>query len=227
MAAQAQSDVTCTTDHGILADLQRLLEVVYGMDVGLDVRDFVISDRNVADGYSPHCSTAGETLLILQEDDVIDVGLYLDEAVLARASARESGEHLRSEGFSDFCKVIEGVSHFNYVAHCASRNSATTLMELEMQAEVDKYVAARLIAGASAPDLVTRLFESWSPGPWLDQQQTERYRVASDFAGRFCASLERRYPSRSDGQAMFGELRSFYRQREPGKVSHIASVQLT
>ena len=38
------------------------------------------------------------------------------------------------------CQLIEGVSHFVYVADRARRNLPATQLELELQAEIDKYV---------------------------------------------------------------------------------------
>jgi hypothetical protein len=46
-----------------------------------------------------------------------------------------SGEDLDS-----ICQIIEGVSHFVYLADRASRDRVTTLLELELQAEIDDYV---------------------------------------------------------------------------------------
>ena len=38
------------------------------------------------------------------------------------------------------CQLIEGVSHFVYVADRARRKLPATQLELELQAEIDKYV---------------------------------------------------------------------------------------
>ena len=202
-----------------LTRLQRLLETIYGVDTGVDVCDFLICDGAFADRLSSMCSRAGEALLIVESDDALDVGLYLDDALLDRLSGRLDGEMLDDDCFADFCKVLEGVSHFNYVAHSAARDCAVTLMELELQAEVDKYVAARAIGGAGLQSLHRQLFDAWRPGSWLDAEQVERYRVASGFAGRYCASLERRFPAPSLAPEMLDELRSFYRQPQPDGAS--------
>src|SRR6185436_5100246 len=61
------------------------------------------------------------------------------------------------------CQLIEGVSHFVYVAERARRGLPATQLELELQAEIDKYVLLVLrrktFDAGLARRLHARLFE--------------------------------------------------------------------
>jgi hypothetical protein len=101
-----------------------------------------------------------------------------------------------------------------------------TLLELEMQAEVDKFVASLLLAAEQgdielANQLHVLLFEEATIKPDLDREQYERYAAASEYAGRFCHRLRERFFDSSD--AVFSELRRFYRFSQSEKISHIHS----
>jgi hypothetical protein len=232
MNASQKPESNTSKKISLLEDLQRLLERLYGVRVGADVQDFVISDRTVADRLSGSHTQASECLMLVQSEDALDLALYLDREILQRLEENDPRDQLNDANLADFCIALEGVSHFNYVALSAARERAVTLMELELQAEVDKYVAAWLLAGSHSlgdtpsERLLVRMFDAYRLGRWLDVEAKERYRVASDFAGRYCASLERRFSEHNMTYEMLADVRCFYRQAQPGKVSHIARVQL-
>jgi len=220
-----------------VADLQRLLAGLYGIDVPEDVRDYVVTDAARLPA-TPGAAAAPEQLLIAEGGGELGLALYLDPEVLARVTALDPVERLREPHFADFCLVLEGVSHFNYVAWNAARDKAVTLLELEMQAEVDKYLAARTLAddladgppGGSARGcdaLRAHLFDAPGFDPGLPPAALARYREANGFAGRYCRSLAARYPAGRPGPAMLRELRAFFRWTQPAKISHIRSACLS
>ena len=124
------------------------------------------------------------------------------------------------------CQVIEGVSHFVYVVERARTGRAATQLELELQAEVDKWVV--LAASIHSFDaqrsarLRARLFEDFvflhDETSETGRELAERYRVANDVAHRFVRRLEREYL----GHARFGELRAelrdFFHIGQEGKL---------
>ena len=156
--------------------------------------------------------------------------LFLDSGLLDRLFREDPRRHLNHRNFADFCTVLEGISHFNYMAWNATADKSVTLMELEMQAEVDKYVGARAILHQQAAEselsdsLYCRIFESSVFDEDLGPAELERYRDASAFAGRYCRSLEKRFSPERIGVEMIEDLRTFYRLPQPGKVSHIQTA---
>jgi hypothetical protein len=117
------------------------------------------------------------------------------------------------------------VSHFIYAALCAQRARTVSALELELQAEVDKYVTC-LLSGDPGPAASAawrrRLYDACSFEPDLDADERDRYRVANDNARRYAGALERRYVARGRIADMLVELRRFYRLPIAGKLDAIA-----
>ena len=133
-------------------------------------------------------------------------------------------QKLRPDQLDDFCKVVEGLSHFTYVVWRAQKDQQMTLLELELQAEVDKYVSTMQLALQQRDNdllhgLHDRIFDNFEFREGLDDEQLERYRAASEYAGRFCRRIRRRLLRSGDG--VLRELRRFYRMPMNDKISHI------
>jgi len=102
--------------------------------------------------------------------------------------------------------VTEGVSHFLLLCRRAGADEEVSLLELEAQAEVDKYVTARLHIGPD-PELRRKLLRHAHIAADAGEEEAERYREAGRLADRYCSRLER---ARDIG-ALLAELRAFYR----------------
>jgi hypothetical protein len=120
------------------------------------------------------------------------------------------------------CQIIEGVSHFVYLADRATRDRETTQLELELQAEVDKYVV--LAASIEAFDerrsrrLRERLYESVTFTHAADTVVGERYRVANARARRFTGRLERDFIARGRYRELRAELHAFFHMSQGDKL---------
>lgn len=210
----------------MLERLQRQLHAINRSETGHDIRDFLVTDARLAEALSggDTLTAAGETLLLQEDEQGMALSLYLDESILDRLASDDPAEALRLGLLDDLCKVIEGLSHFNYVAWRASRDRSVTLLELELQAEVDKFVSTMQLARERQDsDLMNglhgRLFDEVHFHDHLDQAQLERYRAASEYAARFCRALAPRL--RGAEREALTELRRFYRMSLGDKISHI------
>jgi len=214
---------------GILASLQRYLTDIYRTDHGLSVGDFLITDPAVVAvlGSGSLLPSTEESVLLTQDKHGLALSVYLDPEMLERLERADPMKSLRPEQLDDFCKVLEGISHFNYICWRARQDKPVKLLELEMQAEVDKFVAAWLLAleqedYALARRLHRWLFDEVRFNPELDREQAERYRAANEYAARFCRGLAGRLEQ--DGAPDLAELRHFYRLSQNEKISHINAL---
>jgi hypothetical protein len=110
--------------------------------------------------------------------------------------------------------AVEGVSHFIYAVCCAKADRPVSQIELELQAEVDKYVTCLLVTEPElevSSALRQRLFGDAEYEPDLDHEEATRYRAANDNAQRYAAWLEDTFVARRRIPEMLGELRRFYR----------------
>lgn len=213
----------------MLARLQQHLSDIYQVSAGYDVRDFLITDQYLARaiGGDAMLPTTSETLLMCEEGDCMSLSLFLDSEVLGRLESANPLDALRAEQLDDLWKVIEGLSHFNCVVWKVSQDRTVSLLELELQAEIDKFVGTlQLALGQGDTDMLNRLhrwlFDDVSFSDELDDEQLDRYRRANEYAARFCRGLQQRLMS-DDAQVLV-ELRQFYRLQLGDKISHIHST---
>lgn len=208
----------------MLGRVQRGIEEMYRVATGVDVQDFVVNEQ-ARDNLGPS-RRPREQLLIHEGDDEVALGLFIDAQVLANLEQHDPGRGLGEHNFGDFLLALEGVSHFVYAVFCANHARAVSALELELQAEVDKYVTCLLMsepgsARVSAA-LRRRLFSEPSYELDLDADEAQRYQVANDNARRYATYLETRFVTPRRLPAMLTELRRFYRRSLPAKLEAIA-----
>jgi len=193
-------------ERALARAVQRALERLYQLEGSPPVCGFVTA--------APHGER--ETLLVREgEDGSLELALRLP--ALAK---REF--HVEAADLDPLCQLIEGVSHFVYLTDRAAADRGTTQLELEVQAEVDKYVVLASSMGATearaSARLRERLYEDVRFLHGDDTEHGERYRVANAVAARFTAHLERKYLARGHWPAMRAELRRFFRLGQEAKL---------
>lgn len=206
-----------------LARVQRGLETLYRVHTGVAVDDFVI-DEHTRDGYAP-LRRAREQLLVCEVDGEMSLALFVDPGALSNLATHDPSSRLGDHNLGDFLLAVEGVSHFIYAVCCAKAERPVSQMELELQAEVDKYVTCLLTSEAALGQsemLRRRLFGDAAYEPDLDAEERGRYRAANDNAQRYAAWLEATYVTPGRIPEMLGELRRFYRQGLAAKLGTIA-----
>lgn len=214
----------------ILRELQDLIGGIYDVSVAHDVYDFLVTSREhlplaVRDGVSD------EELIVAGDAESVGVSLYLDSALLARLQHSNPLVRLDQRNVADYWTALEGVSHFLYFAWNAGHDKPVSLLELELQAEIDKYVASYLLLRRQYPDrfpaeLLHLLFARTRIDPQLAKGRESLYRTASRHAEKFCGRLARSLQeSRSAMEnGLLAELRRFYRLNDARKVAHIERV---
>jgi hypothetical protein len=210
----------------LIQALQRGLELLYRIDTELDVRDFLLDEAS-RDALRPARAPREQLLVAEHDDGGLELGLFLDEGVLASLEQRDPARCLDADHLPDFLLGVEGVSHFVYLAWRARLRRRVTALELELQAEIDKYVTCVLMmpaGGRASAELRPRLFDSFQLAPGLDDDERERYLVANSNARAYAARLEGRYVARGAVAAMLVELRWFYRLGASEKLAHIAKA---
>jgi hypothetical protein len=210
-----------------LESLQAALAEIYDLPATPDVAEFLMTDR----ARLAHLSVArasDEQLIVAEDGDTVSLGLFIDAAVLARLARRDPYESLNSENLADYLTVAEGVSHFVYVAWNAGHDKPVTLLELELQAEVDKYVLAAALlreqgAGRFPRELHRALFERAHVDPVAAGARAGLYRLSSRYAARFCRRIAHRLENtaRSASRELLAELRRFYRLGNARKLAFI------
>ena len=212
-----------------LAFLQGELEAIYGVEAPL-VHEFVLGGEAArATGRTPR---APEELLVLEEEDGVALGLYLDEHVIAAAERTDPHDPrprlTARASLTPVACAAEGVSHFLYVATRARAGFAVSLLELEVQAEVDKFALLLLHLWRRglrrmSRALRRRLFERVRYRAHLDAEALHRYREANRLGGGYARWLEGRFVEDADIDGLFRELRQMYRLGGPAKLAYLGT----
>jgi hypothetical protein len=205
---------------GTLASLQGALAEIYDLPATPDVSAFLMTDR-------AQCAS-GEQLLVAEDGDTLSLALYIDPAVLERLEHRDPYSALTGANLADYLTAAEGVSHFVYLAWNAGYDKPVTLLELELQAEIDKYVLCAWLLreqgeGRFPRELHHLLFERARVDPAIAGDRAGLYRLASSYAGRFCRRIANRLENkaRSASRELLAELRRFYRLGNQRKLAFI------
>ena len=173
--------------------VQRALERLYAVAPLDDVREYVQPARN-----------GREELLVRETRGVLEIAVHLPE--LAKS------EPLDVDGW---CQVIEGVSHFVLLADRAREDRSVSRLELELQAEVDKFVvlfsAMQMPSLANGERLMHRLYDSVQFAHAEDTELGARYRQANGVARRWVARTGLRFASPLDVGGFRAALRAFFR----------------
>jgi hypothetical protein len=216
----------------VLRGLQSLLHRLYDVEPDYDVYDFLITDREALARFEPVNDDRAleEELLLAEGSDggTAGVALYLDAELLKRLERANPVGALTEDNLVDYCTALEGVSHFVYSTWRLSRDLPVSLLELETQAEVDKYAvtvfltAQQGLKGPYPMHVHNRLFGRVSFDARLGPHQYERYRTAHLSAARYCRGLERRFVNRGVAriEALVRELRKFYRLSSAQKLRY-------
>ena len=209
----------------LLGKLQALLHELYALDVAYGVDDFLITDAVVARALDAGGREVDEKLLIAEADGEAEVALYLERELLERLAEHDPLTSLDADNLADFWAVLEGVSHFTYYAWNAQREKTVTLFELELQAEVDKFVTTGMLlkrqSGREPHELHGWLFDRPHFATELDGAERERYVRANRYAGKYCRRLATTLLRGAGEDAAQRELRRFYRLSQSSKLAHI------
>ncbi|XXF80434.1 hypothetical protein P2318_11970 [Myxococcaceae bacterium GXIMD 01537] len=212
----------------MISRLQAHLEAIYGFTCEARAEAFVV-DREAAVRLGG-TGRSDEELLVHADGEDVELALYLEPGLLERLKPYETGPvgSLLDGDLHGYCQVAEGVSHFLYVAHTVAHERTVSLLELEAQAEVDKFAVCLLHRWGEgvrewADELLTRLFDRVSYLPRLTPQERWRYEEANRLSRRFCHRL-RGHVAGHRLDRLLSDLRYAYRLGAEAKLSHFAQA---
>ena len=210
----------------LLTAIQDHLEDFYEVSVAQNVLDYVITDKGFAEIVS-NCKIDNDTLeqlLVATNDEYVDVSLYLDDNLVNRLGNDYPSLYTDKNDLHDFWIALEGVSHFLYLAWNAHHDRSVSQLELELQAEVDKFVSAISALNLekdikNTKEIWTLLFSKPKYKKNLELENLLRYQKANAYASEYCRNLIEM--QKSPTKSMQKELRRFYRLSQRDKISRI------
>ena len=140
------------------------------------------------------------------------------QAFFARLAAGDPGlaQHLDA-----VCVTTEGVSHFVYFVFAGARqHRPVSQVELELQAEIDKFLVLRVLCGLRGEGLLAQLYTHFELPEDHTPEQVERYRFANQAAQRYARWLDRVIEQGGTPEAL-EDARRLYRMPLAAKLERI------
>lgn len=204
--------------------IQQHLTTLYDLPHAEDVRRFLINEETFLTFTQKHglqANNIDEQLLLIPDyhGDTVDVGLYFRGDILENLRRHRPDCALDDRNARDFFIAVEGVSHFLLIDHRSRHDFVCTALEMEMQAEIDKFLTAYFYRRSQSAaencgrEIFDAIFENFQLRENLAAEEAERYRIASDVAKRFCHRLLKHHlEPKADWQKVLKFLRLFYRR---------------
>lgn len=206
----------------LFSDLQHALQARYDIAQPYRVEQFVSHDAENLQALTGVAPNAPEMLLVHEGDESLDITLFLDSALIDKINPESWDKHWNGENFDHYCVVLEGVSHFVYLSWSAHYHRSVKYLELELQAEVDKFVFAALDAKEQDTQyLISRLFDDVSYHSTLSTELRTRYEKANSLAQYYCQWLIDNFELTNHNRRLAAELARFYRINGSAKFRHI------
>lgn len=200
--------------------VQDHLESIYAVRCAHRAVGFLLDEAQAA-ALGADTGSAAEALLVHEAvEGELELGLYLSPDILGPLAAAPE------RALGPFCQLAEGVSHFLYLSRSAELSRPVSLLELEAQAEVDKFALLLLRAwsagrGTWAAGLHSCLFDETRLRAGLSETETRRYGEANRLARAFCARLLPDCAARRL-EPLLQSLRYAYRLGAEAKFQHFA-----
>jgi hypothetical protein len=201
----------------VLDRIQAHLEAIYGTRCSFKVSDFLVGDD-----AATALGDARESVFVREDGDALELKVFVSPKVIERL---EHVELPAAAGDTGFFEALEGVSHFLYLCRSAELERQVSMLELEAQAEVDKFASAVLLRWqegfAAARSLHAKLFDHVQFSPQWGEDERWRYEEANRLARSYCKGLLD-VIARRRMDALLSELRHTYRMGAEAKLQYFA-----
>lgn len=212
----------------LIQHVQERLHHLYDVEVAAKAEDFLIGCDEVAKllRISREKISSKELFLVNpspSEEESVEVALYLQDQLCENLANNHPMQELNEQNISDFCVMIEGVSHFVYYLYQSAQKNSVSQLELELQAEIDKFLLLSLMTEANQhhfKQIMDLLFEGFHLHDELTSEQKQRYLDANHLAKRYCYLLTQKLKSEPLPQIL-NEVRSFYSLSHHQKIQFI------
>ena len=173
----------------MLRRIQAHLEAIYRIEAP-DVTQFQIDQKQLELVTGGSLRSADEWVLARSSEDGLDLAVFVADNHLQALESAGSLAEAAVGAFPAFCAATEGVSHFLMLVERARREEPVTMLELEAQAEVDKFVCASLHHPNLSNEWWEMLFRESSLAMDLEPEEVDRYQEAGRLAAGFCIALD-------------------------------------
>lgn len=186
--------------------LQKKIEELYRLAGCPEAKKYILSPKQFKKLSD---ATDEPQVLYMDEGSDATLGIYLGSDIFHRIKKNQ-----KIFSFKDFCVMAEEISHFIYIVWSKSNDKKINLLDLELQAEVDKYVLATNFF-KSKGEVFEKIFESFRMRKNLRKDEEERYYTAHRLGKKLASNLQK---TKISSIQKINWLRMFYRQSITSRI---------
>lgn len=223
--------------YPLIKELQRKIEKTYGMDTGIaNIEQFVIGDmgykifyaneeiRRVVDSIN-----SGAQTLIRDCGKIIKVSIYYPDKLIKILEENDPRFGIHDGNIDAFASFVEELDHFLFITHNFKFNRPFSLLELELQANITKYLVLKYFMALQNRALRLTNFDKEYIRHHLFYKRIYDIRNASELeryedAKRF-SMIYIRFIDMLPSEDRLRDLRRFSRMACTSKISYIRSIR--
>jgi len=193
-----------------LEPIQRRLESIYNLPPTPPVEFYLIGTEELG-RLVPEGAAPGPQVLVQASEDETRLAVHVGDDILRR------------DDLSAYLSATEEVSHFLFLVWSSLNHRPVTLLDIELQGEIDKFLlASRRVRDPG--ELLTRVFQNVRFEPHLTPASVRLYEQANRLAWRFCRALVDRVDEEKTMQRALRWLRRFYRMTSRARLAHVHAL---
>jgi hypothetical protein len=221
--------------HPLIKELQRKIEKTYALDTGItNIEQYIIGDKGYKEFYAKEKivtvvkSCSGAKVLIRDAGDTLKVSIYYPDELIRELEDNDPRLGLH-DGNVDLCaSFVEELDHFLFIAQNFKQHRPFSLLELELQANVTKYLILKYFVALQNKSLKLSKFDKEYIRYHLfykrkydieDASERKRYEDAGKFG-----MIYTKYIDLLPQEDRLRDLRQFSRMTCPSKIRHIQST---
>ena len=222
--------------HPLIKELQRKIEKTYALNTGItNIEQYIIGDKGYEEFYAKEKirtvvnSHSGAKVLIRDAGETLKVSIYYPDELIRELESNDPRLGLH-DGNVDLCaSFVEELDHFLFIAQNYKQNRPFSLLELELQANVTKYLVLKYFIALQNKSVKLSNFDKEYIRYHLfykrkydieDTSERKRYEDAVKFGMMYTKHIDL-LPQ----EDRLRDLRQFSRMTCPSKIRHIQSAR--
>src|SRR3990167_3028219 len=136
--------------HPLIKELQRKIEKTYALDTGIaNIEQYIIGDKGYKEFYSKEeirtvvKSHSGAKVLIRDTEHTLKASIYYPDKLIRELEDNDPRLGLHDDNIDLCASFVEELDHFLFIAQNYKQNRPFSLLELELQAKVTKYLVLK------------------------------------------------------------------------------------
>jgi len=222
--------------HPLIKELQKKIEKTYALDTGItNIEQYIIGDKGYEEFYAKEeirtvvNSHSGARVLLRDAGDTLKVSIYYPDSLIRELEDNDPRLGIHDENIDLCASFIEELDHFLFIAQNYKSNRPFSLLELELQANVTKYLVLKYFIALQSRSLKLSKFDREYIRHHLfykrkfdieDTLERKRYEDAGKFGMMYTEQIDR-----LSHEERLRDLRRFSRMTCPSKIKHIQSTR--